>query len=215
MFVSLSIAASLAAAAPATMSEWRTACEGKDGWSDPAPPIRIFGNVYDVGTCGIVALLIAGPRGHILLDAATAEAAPAVAANIERLGFSHRRQADRRKPRAFGPCWRDRRAAAPHRRPVMVRPPGFNSYETGVLNRQDPQSGLFPPYPGSKVGQLLSDGQVVRVGPLELTVHATPGTRRQHELDLAFVPGPALRRHGLRRQRHGGVGRPPLLGPSE
>ena len=29
-------------------------CEDKDGWSDPAPPVRIFGNVYDVGTCGIV-----------------------------------------------------------------------------------------------------------------------------------------------------------------
>src|SRR5688572_23545515 len=62
-------------------------CDGKDGWSDPAPPVRIFGNVYDVGTCGIVVLLIAGPEGHVLLDGATAEAAPLVAANIEALGF--------------------------------------------------------------------------------------------------------------------------------
>ena len=43
-------------------------CDGNDGWSDPAPPVRIFGNVYDVGTCGIVVLLIAGPEGHVLLD---------------------------------------------------------------------------------------------------------------------------------------------------
>ena len=176
MFVSLAIAASVAAAAPATMSEWRTDCAGKDGWSDPAPPVRIFGNVYNVGTCGIVALLIAGPRGHILLDAATAEAAPFVATNIERLGFkltdvkliggSHEHL-----DHVGGIAELQRRTGAR----VMARPPAFNPFETGVLNRQDPQLGLFPPFPASKVGQLLSDGQLVTVGPLELTVHATPG----------------------------------------
>jgi len=176
MFVSLAIAASVASAAPATMSEWRTDCAGKDGWSDPAPPVRIFGNVYNVGTCGIVALLIAGPRGHILLDAATAEAAPFVATNIERLGFkltdvkliggSHEHM-----DHVGGIAELQRRTGAR----VMARPPAFNPFETGVLNRQDPQLGLFPPFPASKVGQLLSDGQLVTVGPLELTVHATPG----------------------------------------
>ena len=35
----------------------------------------------------ITVLLITSPRGHILLDGATAEAAPSIAANIERLGF--------------------------------------------------------------------------------------------------------------------------------
>ena len=86
MFASIA-AAALAAANPATVAEHQAACAGKDGWSDPAPPVQVFGNVYDVGTCGIVSLLITGPRGHILLDAATAEAAPSIAANIERLGF--------------------------------------------------------------------------------------------------------------------------------
>ena len=63
------------------------ACQGRDGWSDAAPPARIFGDVYYVGTCGITALLIVGDRGHILIDGATAEAAPGIAANIRRLGF--------------------------------------------------------------------------------------------------------------------------------
>src|ERR1044072_6844084 len=85
MFGSLA-AAALAAATPATVEEHQAACAGKDGWSDPAPPVKIFANVYDVGTCGIVSLLITGPRGHILLDGATAEAAPSIAANIQRLG---------------------------------------------------------------------------------------------------------------------------------
>ena len=28
------------------------ACAGREGWSDPAPPARIYGNTYYVGTCG-------------------------------------------------------------------------------------------------------------------------------------------------------------------
>ena len=72
MFASLIAAAALAAAGPADMAEWHAACDGKDqGFSDPAPPLRIFGNVYDVGTCEITVLLITSPKGHILLDGAT------------------------------------------------------------------------------------------------------------------------------------------------
>ena len=177
MFASLAIAAQLAAAAPATMGEWRAACAGKENdWNAAAPPVRIFGNVYNVGSCGIVALLITGPRGHILLDAATAEAAPAIAANIERLGFRLRDvkligASHEHFDHVGGIAELQRRTGAR----VMARPPAFNPFETGVVNRQDPQSGLHLPFPGSKVGQLLSDGQVVRLGPLALTVHATPG----------------------------------------
>ena len=85
MLASLLAAAVLAQ--PLTIAEHRAECADKQGWSDPAPPIRIFANVYDVGTCGVVVLLITGPEGHVLVDAATAEAAPGIARNIERLGF--------------------------------------------------------------------------------------------------------------------------------
>ena len=63
MFGSIA-AAALVAAGPATIAEHQAACAGKDGWSDPAPPLKIYGNVYDVGTCGIVSLLIAAVREH-------------------------------------------------------------------------------------------------------------------------------------------------------
>jgi metallo-beta-lactamase class B len=66
MFASLFAAAALGTAGPAPFAEHQAACAGKDGWSDPAPPIQIHGNVYGVGTCGIVSLLIAGPKGHVL-----------------------------------------------------------------------------------------------------------------------------------------------------
>lgn len=63
------------------------ACDGQDGWSDPAPPARIYGNTYFVGTCGITAILITSPDGHALIDTGPEEAAPVILNNIRALGF--------------------------------------------------------------------------------------------------------------------------------
>ena len=175
MFGSI-LAAALAAAGPASIAEHQAACAGKDGWSDPAPPVKIYGNVYDVGTCGIVSLLITSKRGHVLLDAATAEAAPSIAANIERLGFrlsdvkliggSHEHF-----DHVGGIAELQRRTGAT----VMAMPTAFVAYETGVVAKEDPQFGLHKPFPGAKVGMLLANGFTVRQGPLYLTAWATPG----------------------------------------
>jgi metallo-beta-lactamase class B len=175
MFASIA-AAALAAAGPASIAEHHAACAGKDGWSDPAPPVKIYGNVYDVGTCGIVSLLITSKRGHILLDAATAEAAPSIAANIERLGFklsdvkliggSHEHL-----DHIGGVAELQRRTGAV----VMARPNAFVVFETGVLDKEDPQLGLLKPFPGSKVGAILVDGFPVYHPALRVTSWATPG----------------------------------------
>jgi metallo-beta-lactamase class B len=66
------------------------ACKGRDGWSDAAPPARIFGNTYYVGTCGIAVLLVTSPQGHVLIDGATEQAVPSILANIRALGFDPR-----------------------------------------------------------------------------------------------------------------------------
>lgn len=66
------------------------ACAGRDGWADPAPPARVFGNTYYVGTCGITALLVETPAGLVLLDGGVPEAAELVLANVRKLGFSPR-----------------------------------------------------------------------------------------------------------------------------
>lgn len=42
--------------------------------------MRIHGNGCYVGTCGIAVILIATPKGHILIDAATDEAVPSILA---------------------------------------------------------------------------------------------------------------------------------------
>ena len=64
-----------AVAHPVPFEQHQAACAGKDGWSDPAPPIRLFANVYDVGTCGLVVLLITG-LGFFLLETRLAARGP-------------------------------------------------------------------------------------------------------------------------------------------
>ena len=63
------------------------ACKDWDEWDKPAPPVRIYGNAYYVGTCGITAILITDRAGHILIDGATEAGAEVIARNIQRLGF--------------------------------------------------------------------------------------------------------------------------------
>ena len=80
--LSLAPSSANATAAPATPA---AACPANAGWDDPSPPVHVFGNTWYVGTCGITALLVTSPQGHVLLDGATAAAGPAIAANIQAL----------------------------------------------------------------------------------------------------------------------------------
>src|SRR6185437_10699227 len=62
-------------------------CKDWDDYDKAAPPVRIFGNTYLVGTCGISSILITDPAGDILIDGGTEKDAPLIAANIRKLGF--------------------------------------------------------------------------------------------------------------------------------
>jgi metallo-beta-lactamase class B len=176
MFVSLAFAAAVAASGPASVAEWRTACAGKNGFSDPAPPLHVFGNVYDVGTCGITVLLITSPRVHVLLDAATAEAAPSIVANIERLGL---KLADVKLIGAShehfdhvgGLAELQKRTGAT----VMAMPSAYVQLQTGQPDKSDPQFGGIAAFPAANVGIMLRDGFDVFQGGLRLTSWATPG----------------------------------------
>src|SRR5438874_11186222 len=66
---------------------YASACKEWDDFDKPAPPVRIFGNSYMVGNCGISAILITGKDGDILIDGGTEHGADAIASNIRSLGF--------------------------------------------------------------------------------------------------------------------------------
>lgn len=72
---------------PADQQAFLDACEPWDDWDKPAPPFKIYGNSYYVGTCGISAILIKGKHYDTLIDTGTAEGAKVVLDNIRALGF--------------------------------------------------------------------------------------------------------------------------------
>lgn len=152
------------------------ACAGRDGWSDPAPPQRIFANTWYVGTCGISAVLVTSAQGHVLIDAGPAEAADAVAHNIVAAGF---RLADVRwivmshehLDHAGGLAALKRLTGAR----LAALPAAARVLESGQVPADDPQSAWLKPFPAVAVDRRLRDGETLAVGPLRLTVHATPG----------------------------------------
>lgn len=157
------------------LTDFLAQCEDKDGWSDPAPPIRLYGNVYDVGTCGVVVLLIAGDEGHVVIDSGPQEAAPLVAANIRTLGFalddvewivtSHEHH-----DHVGGVAALQTLTGAK----VAASAAAKRQLETGVLDPADPQAGLYDRYAGIRVDRVMRDGEELVLGTLALTMHATP-----------------------------------------
>lgn len=164
--------APLASAGP----EWVAACGGSDDWDKPAPPVRIHGNSYLVGTCGISAILITGDKGHVLIDGGTEKGAEVIAANIRALGFrvedvrillhSHEHI-----DHVGGTARLQQLSGAQ----LYASAPAAAVFRTGAPARDDPQVGLFPPFPAARVDQIIADRQEVRLGNIMLTAIATPG----------------------------------------
>lgn len=147
-----------------------------DGWNDRAPPQRIFGNTWYVGTCGISALLVTSPQGHVLVDAGTEKAAPLVEANIRALGFDPRDVklivgSHEHNDHAGGVAWLQRATGAR----VLARGPAAAALERGNVDRNDPQFLIHEPMPAVANVQRIEDGHVFELGPIKLTAHATPG----------------------------------------
>lgn len=172
-------AASTSAAADAA-AEQVPACPAEasvmDGWSDRAPPRKIFGNTYYVGTCGITSILVVGQHGAILIDGATEQAPPAIEANIRALGFkpgdvkfilnSHEHN-----DHGGGLAQLQGDTGAP----VLALATAAETLRRGASDRSDPQFGQLDALPRVTNVRTISIGQAVRLGDLELVAHATPG----------------------------------------
>lgn len=168
------------APSPATQgAALAAACQGRDGWNDAAPPARIYGNTYYVGTCGIAALLITSPNGHVLIDSGPAEAAPSILANIRSLGFQPRDVklivgSHEHFDHLGG--FATLRAATGAK--VFVREPARASLEAGRTEPTDPQSGVIADMAPVAVDGVIEDRRPLRVGTIMVFPHATPGHTR-------------------------------------
>jgi metallo-beta-lactamase class B len=156
--------------------KWAAACGDSTDWDKPAPPVRIHGNTYLVGTCGISAILITGTDGHILVDAGTEKGADLIANNIRSLGFvlsevrvllhSHEHHDH------VGGMSRLQQLTGAR---LIASAPAAEVFKTGAAAAGDPQAGMHQPFPAARVDRLVRDGEPVRLGNLQLTAIATPG----------------------------------------
>jgi metallo-beta-lactamase class B len=154
----------------------KAACGERDGWSNPAPPAHVFGNVYMVGTCGITSLLITTPHGHYLIDGATDEAAEGIAANIRKLGFDPKDVrwlliTHQHLDHAGGIAKLKQITGAN----FGVRGEAVAAMVTGLPVTGDPQYGIHPAFPGIKADVVIEDEDGLLIAHKSMTVIATPG----------------------------------------
>jgi metallo-beta-lactamase class B len=143
-------------------------------WNTPIEPFHVIGNVYYVGTKGIASYLIAGPAGNILIDTAMPEATGQIKTNIEKLGFKLsdikmilNTHAHFDHTGGFAEIKHDTGAQ------LIAGAPDKLLLEGGYYPGRETISELkFPPV---KVDRAVRDADVVTLGPLSLTAHATPG----------------------------------------
>ncbi len=156
--------------------QWARACNGSDDWDKPAPPVRIHGNTYYVGTCGISAILITDKAGHVLIDGGTERGADLIVANIQALGFraldirfiltSHEHLDH------VGGIAKLQRISGAH---VVTSAATARVLATGLPAADDPQFGVIKPFQPVQVDRVVRDGEEVRIGDQMLTMMATPG----------------------------------------
>jgi metallo-beta-lactamase class B len=146
-------------------------------WTQAQKPFQVYGNTYYVGTRGLSAILVTSPRGHILIDGTLPENAGQIEANVRALGF---RLGDIRvilNSHAHGDhAGAIAKLAHDSGAKVRASVAGARALAAGGKDPDDPQYGSAPLFPAVNGGiQTVGDGEVVRVGELALTAHATPG----------------------------------------
>ena len=151
------------------------ACRPGAKWTEPAPPLKVFGNTYFVGTCGISAILVTSDDGAVLIDAGVADAVPLVEASIRALGLgledvryllnSHEH------PDHVGGLAALARAA---HATVEAREPGASALERGHGGPSDPQFKSGKPFAPIANVRRIADGDHVKLGAIDIVAHATP-----------------------------------------
>ncbi len=146
-----------------------------------AEPFRIAGNLYYVGADDAASFLLTGPEGHVLLDGGYPGTADMIEASIRELGFD---PADVRillnthfhLDHAGGLAGLQEATGAE----LRISEPEADAVATGG---DEPGMGALRAlvwagparYPRPRVDRRFQDGDTVRLGPLELTAHLTPG----------------------------------------
>ena len=171
-------AGTVQAKTPAPVQNKPVDCDNCKEWNAPVKPFNIHGNSWYVGTAGLSAVLVTSPQGHILLDGALPQSAPLIIASVKALGFriedvkfilnSHAHW-----DHAGGIAALQRASGAT----VVASASGALGLQSGTNGNDDPQYQADPVVHVAKVAKVkvVGEGDTVKVGPVTLTAHMTPG----------------------------------------
>ena len=165
------------AAANLSGASFSESCEDWDEWDKAAPPFRILGDSWYVGTCGIAAILVASPQGHVLIDSGTEAGGELILANLRRIGVdpedvryilaSHEHFDHIGGHAILAKATGAQIIASPLAAPVL---------ESGMVSDEDPQADAdHPAMTPVKVARMIQDGETLTLGDIAITAHATPG----------------------------------------
>ena len=145
-------------------------------WNQPQQPFRIYGNTYYVGPHGLSAVLITSNDGHVLIDGALPESAAMIAGHIRELGF----RVEDVKLILSSHVHRDHAGGIAELARLSGATVVGSAWNIGVLQKtgvgkDDPQFGELRPVALVNKVKVVADGETVRVGPLAVTAHLTPG----------------------------------------
>ncbi|MGF6274250.1 metallo-beta-lactamase class B [Massilia sp. UYP11] len=148
------------------------------GWNTPQEPFDLSSDSYYVGTRGLSSVLITSKQGHILIDGASPGAASQIAANVRKLGFKVEDiriilNSHEHVDHAGGIAELQQLSGAE----VRATPAAAPVLRSGKASRGDPQYASLLELDMAAVAKVgvVRDGETVRVGPLAVTLHATPG----------------------------------------
>lgn len=148
----------------------------KEAYVKPQTPLRIVGNLYYVGTYDLAVYLIPTRDGSILINTGVNNSTAPIRANIEALGFKF---SDIKLLLATHGHWDHVGAMAEIKRltgaKMMMHEDDVALVESGGSTDFRYQQGRGAIYEPVKVDRRLKDGDKVRLGEVELTVHHHPG----------------------------------------
>lgn len=152
-------------------------CGNCKAWNQPQKPFQVYGNTYYVGTKELTALLVTGPKGHVLLDGALPQSAPLIEANIQSLGFRIKDvklilNSHEHFDHAGGIAALQRASGAK----VAASAVGVRVMRDGAIGKDDAQ---YDPTQDPRIEKVsgvtpVADGEVLTVGEIAVKAHMTP-----------------------------------------
>lgn len=163
--------------------KWRE--NSNRGGQKIAEPFRIAGNLYYVGANDVSSFLITGPEGDVLIDGGYPGTAPMIIASIRKLGFDihdvrillnsephfdHAGGLAALQKASGAQLWASDASAA-------VIESGGDDPVLPLPIRALFRSRILS-YPAAHVDRRVHDGDTIRLGPIAITAHVTPGHTR-------------------------------------